>query len=373
MTYDVAVIGGGPAGLAVSIAAKQRGLSVAVLEERTIPVDKPCGEGVMPNGMAALAELGLFSELLSQTHGKFGAIRFFTPEGRDAELPLPSPGGIGVRRTVLSQVLADRARACGVVLHEGCSLVTHRRDPRQVELETSLGEMTASVMVAADGLSSRIRRAENLDLPVRRPRRVAVRQHWACAPWGNEVELHFGPGVEAYVTPVGPLEVGVAYLIEADAGYPRTTEALLRHFPPLVGRLRNSNCTSHRMGAGPLERRARRTVLDRMVLIGDAAGYVDAITGEGLSLAFANSIDLAAVLPQAIEQGASALTFAPYRRASATRYRHYRLVTKAMLKIARSPFLQELFVRGLTVSQTFQQLVTRLGAGGPTAAYRING
>src|SRR5205823_1754283 len=133
-----------------------------------------------------------------------------------------------------------------------------------------------------------------------------VRQHWAVAPWAPRVELHFGHQGEAYVTPLGPREIGIAYLFEPGA------QPELDAFPQLATRLRGAAPTSRVLGAGPLARRARHLALDRLVLLGDAGGYVDAITGEGLSLAFASALELAHLLPSAIAAGAGAETFAPW-------------------------------------------------------------
>jgi 2-polyprenyl-6-methoxyphenol hydroxylase-like FAD-dependent oxidoreductase len=258
-----------------------------------------------------------------------------------------------------------------VVLQEKSTLLRYERRPQQVELVTTLGCVVARVMVAADGLTSGIRHAEGLDIPVR-SRRFGIRQHWSCPPWVPEVELHFAPGVEAYVTPVGPDEVGIAFLVDArrfPAGYPdsaTSSKSVGRHvdyfqqFPEVSRRLGSAKPVSQRIGSGFLERRAREVALDRLVLIGDAAGYLDAITGEGLSIGFANALDLASVLPDAIARGARARDFGAYTRVAARRFARYKWATKAMLVIARSPALQGVFLRSLAGSELFRQAVARV-------------
>jgi len=110
---DVFVIGGGPAGLAAAIAARQRGLSVVVADGSRPPIDKPCGEGLMPDGRAALAELGIsVPEELSRP---FRGISFVSG-GLRAEANFPNGCGIGVRRKVLHRLMVERAEAAGITL-----------------------------------------------------------------------------------------------------------------------------------------------------------------------------------------------------------------------------------------------------------------
>ena len=100
-------------------------------------------------------------------------------------------------------------------------------------------------------------------------------------------------------------------------------------------------------GAGPLARAARARVVDRMVLIGDAAGYVDAITGEGLSVAFACAEVLGRLLPAALADGATRSALAPYERAFAREFRHYAFTTRMVLALSRRPLLRSRLMRFL--------------------------
>ncbi|HEY0883230.1 MAG TPA: FAD-dependent oxidoreductase, partial [Archangium sp.] len=107
---DVAIIGGGPAGLATAIGAASRGLSVEVFERRPGPVDKACGEGLMPAGLAALERLGVRALLREEDTAPFESI-LYVQQGARVEGRLPSPGGLGVRRLALVDALTKRARA----------------------------------------------------------------------------------------------------------------------------------------------------------------------------------------------------------------------------------------------------------------------
>src|ERR1700688_238982 len=87
--WDVAVVGGGPAGLAVAIVAAQQGLSVVVLERRDFPSDKACGEGVLPPGVKALERLGIGDRFDRSTAYPFGGIRFIQEDGSAASAQMP--------------------------------------------------------------------------------------------------------------------------------------------------------------------------------------------------------------------------------------------------------------------------------------------
>jgi flavin-dependent dehydrogenase len=165
-----------------------------------------------------------------------------------------------------------------------------------------------------------------------------LRQHFRLAPWSEFVEVHLGEGMEAFVTPAGDERVGVAFLWEREAvPGPASFESFLLRFPALAARLERAPVESKPRGAGPLAQRARSRIADRFVLAGDAAGYVDAITGEGLSLAFAGAQALGAVLPRAIARGATRDTLLPYDRAVRREYRRYALACRTVLAVARRP------------------------------------
>lgn len=333
---DAVVVGGGPAGLAFAIAAARRGLAVTVLEKRDRPVDKACGEGILPAGVRALSWLGVAGRIDPEHSAPIREIRWI--ERRDvARVRLPEPGGLGVRRIALSAALAARAREAGVELLQA-EVQAHRRERDRIWALSTAGDLAAKVLVAADGLGSQVRRREGLDLPAPGPARYGLRRHFAVPPWAEAVEVHFGPGAEAYVTPVGARRVGVAFLFERQG--PVEYEALLARFPALARLLEGAPAITAPRGAGPLARRARARIADRLVLLGDAAGYLDAVTGEGLSLAFGCAQELAALLPDALRAGATREALAPYERAWRRRFVPYWAWTRLVLGLTRRPALR---------------------------------
>jgi flavin-dependent dehydrogenase len=342
MTYDVAIVGGGPAGLAAAIQLSARGLACAVFDRRPGPIDKACGEGLMPPGLKALKAMEV--EIAGTECAPFTAIRYVQEDGRYVEAALPEPGGLGVRRLALHQALTARAKAAGAELRE-LKVLGHRDLGDEVELDTEAGSLRARLLVAADGLHSAIRKQAGLELHAFGPRRYGIRRHFAVSPWGQRVEVHFAPGLEAYLTPAGANRIGLAFLWEdGEMMQPVSFDALLSRFPLLERQLQGAVADSKPMGAGPLLQRTRRLQSGRVVLLGDAAGYVDAITGEGLSLAFDQARRLAATMPVAL---ADPRALVAYERESLRAFRAYARLASSLVALARRPTLRRAALDGL--------------------------
>ena len=188
----------------------------------------------------------------------------------------------------------------------------------------------------ADSLHSRVRRDAGLDRGTAGRRRFGIRRHYRVPPWSRYVEVHWSDLAEAYVTPVGPEEVGVAILRADDAG-----ETPLSRFPALAERLRGIEACSSARGAGPFRRRVRRRHAPGIALVGDAAGYVDALTGEGLALGFLGARAL-------VDCVADGKPLADYERACRRLARNHVLVTRSLLLLATRPRLRARVVRLLS-------------------------
>jgi flavin-dependent dehydrogenase len=309
---DLLVAGGGPAGLATAIFGARAGLEVVVVERRHGPVDKACGEGLMPHAVALLDTLGV------DPPGKpFRGITYIDGEhrvtGRFRGV------GRGVRRTALHAGLLEAATAAGVRIEHG-----EIGPVSQSATSVHCSGFHARYLAAADGLHSPIRAALGLARPSRGPRRWGIRRHHVLTPWSDCVEVYWSDGAEAYVTPVADDCVGVAILTSRKGGF----DAHLSAFPALQERVRGCAHGPDR-AAGPLQQRVRDRTAGRVLLVGDAAGYVDALTGEGLGIAFAAAellVDCAAAgRPQDYDRR--------WRRMS----RRYRLLTAGVLRASASP------------------------------------
>jgi flavin-dependent dehydrogenase len=328
---DLVIVGGGPAGLATAVFAARSGLSSLVIDKRSLPLDKPCGEGVMPPGVALLEEMGV-----SVPHASFEGIRYvdgdIVAEGR-----FQGSVGWGVRRTELVRGLVDRARQLGVELRYGENCTEWSVLPDRVRLGSDGGDIEGKYLIAADGLHSRLRKEAGLNEPTRAVRRFGVRRHFRARPWSSCVEVHWTEGAEAYVTPVGVDELGVAFL---SSGEPKSFEARLGQFPELQERLGGAMVTSEARGAGPFRQRVRRRYQGRLALVGDAAGYLDAITGEGLSLAFRTAGALVAAIA---DHDSLTVYEAAYRRLS----RSYYWTTGLLLAVGQRPRLRRALIASL--------------------------
>lgn len=310
---DLLVAGGGPAGLATAIHAARAGLEAVVVDRRSGPIDKACGEGLMPHTVKQLTSIGV------PLRGKpFRGITYLDDRHRVQAL-FRAGTGLGVRRTVLYQGLYDTATAAGVRIIQG-DLGTVSQDANSVRC----ADLQARYLAAADGLHSPIRRSLGLNRPAPARRRWGIRRHYQIAPWSDTVEVYWAHDTEAYVTPVSDDTVGVAILTSRQGKFGDH----LIDFPALAERLDGAEHGSDR-AAGPLRQRVRNRASGRVLLVGDAAGYVDALTGEGLGIAFGGA-ELAVKCVLAETPG-------DYDRQWRTMSRRYRLLTAGLLQASGMP------------------------------------
>jgi flavin-dependent dehydrogenase len=313
---DLLVVGGGPAGLATALHGARSGLEVVVVERRSGPIDKACGEGLMPHSLRHLEHLGV------SPYGKPLRGISYQDSHRRVGAPFKGSAGRGVRRTVLHRALLNAAVAAGVQIEQG-EVSGISQDATAVRA----GRWRAGYLAAADGLHSPIRRALGLELPSPGPRRWGIRRHVQIAPWSDYVEVHWAPSGEAYVTPVADDCVGVALLTSRRGGF----DGHLEGFPALRERLAGRPHGPDR-AAGPLRQRVSSRAAGRILLVGDAAGYIDALTGEGLGLAFGAA--------QLLVQCVVAVRPEDYDRQWRRMTRRYRMLTAALLKVSAQPPLR---------------------------------
>lgn len=336
---DVMVVGGGPAGLASAIAARRRGFRVILADARQPPVDKTCGEGLLPDALAAAAKLGI--EIPVGAGIPFAGIRFVGPS-QSVAAQFPAGPGRGIRRTTLHSLLAAAAESAGVELLWGVPVTGLDRHGVHIQNRS----LRARWIVGADGAQSAVRRWTGISEAKQETGRFGFRAHYPVAPWSEYVEIHWGDGCQFYVTPVAANEICVA-LISRDP-HLRIAQALPR-FPALESRLAGvSPCTVER-GSATTTRRFPNVAAGNIALVGDASATVDAITGEGLCLALKQALALARALE------ASDLSL--YRRQHGSVVRRAQFSAGFLLSLDRSPKLRH---RALNALSRRPELFARL-------------
>jgi len=278
---EICIVGGGPAGLAAALALAQSGREVTVLDCALPPIDKACGEGLLPDSLAALHKLGV---TLQGMGTELKGIRFIGAQARVAS-DFPNGLGLGVRRVLLHEQLAVGAEQMGVRLLWGVKNVRTERGCVRFDG----GSIETRLIVGADGQKSSVRKQAGLDHCKSEKRRYGFRRHYAVTPWSRYVEVYWGDGFQIYVTPVFENQVGVA-LLSRDSHL--RLDAALGRMPALAKRLAGADPVTPEMGSLSVSRTLRRVYCDGYVLLGDASGSVDAITGEGMCLAFRQSAAL---------------------------------------------------------------------------------
>lgn len=311
---DVLIVGGGPVGLASAIEARLAGLTVALVEPREGEIDKACGEGLMPGALPLLARLGVDPDGMP-----LRGVSYRTPTRRADHL-FRSGEGRGVRRTTLHHALAARAEELGI------TRITARVEAvTQTDTSVVAVGVTARYLLACDGLHSTVRRLTGLEHTVRGRRRFGLRRHYAIAPWNDLIEVHWTRGAEVYVTPLTAELTGIAVLGPPHTDFASTVGGV----PELGERLSGAAAVTEVRGAGPFRQRASARTAGRVLLVGDASGYVDAITGEGLRLGF----EQARVAVGAVVDHSPARYEREWRRVT----RDFRVLTQGLVAAAGSP------------------------------------
>jgi flavin-dependent dehydrogenase len=358
VTSDVVVLGGGPAGLAAAIASASAGITTCLIERRTFPIDKPCGEGLLPNGVALAIGLGIRRENLERVGRPIAGIRYLSPSGATAEGLFAGPAGLGLRRVDLSRVLLARARECaGLQVLSGCAAALSPRPEGGYEVRAAGASLRPRLVVIADGLGSRLARSIGIPTIVCGPRRWGARQHFGGTPWSDRVEVHFADGCEAYVTPLAE-GLNVAVLWDAERRRWPAGESVIDRaldlFPSLRERLAGLAPLDRASAAGPFHQRPASRAADGVVLVGDAAGYIDALTGEGVGLALLHAALFGAFAGRVLGRGGGGVVprveIDAFVRQVDAATRPNRQLTRTLLRLSRHPSLVERVIRLLAAS-----------------------
>ena len=333
-TYDVAVIGAGPAGAATAAHAARAGLRVLLVDRARFPRDKACAEYLSPEAARDLDELGVLPQVEAAGAARLHGFRLVSDDGaavsgRYANTPFTPyrPYGYAVPRAALDPIVLEAARRAGAEVREGVALehlVFEHGRVAGAELRDASGvsRVRSRAVVGADGLNSRV--ARQLGLARRgRLKRVALVAHLSGMRGLTDMgEMFAGAGWYVGFAPIGGGIVNAAMVVpqaEAAAGG-RDHEAFfgekLRTVPELADRLAGAKFTRRVLLAGPFARRASSCIAEGALLVGDAADFYDPFTGEGIFAALRGGRLAAETLARALAVGAASReALAPYAAA----------------------------------------------------------
>jgi menaquinone-9 beta-reductase len=343
VTPDVLIVGAGPAGAALAALLAGRGLRVDLIDAARFPRAKPCGESLNPGAVAALHRLGLWEAAAPLAPGAVCGWRFHV--GRrtyDLDYP-PGHAGATVDRCRLDHALAAGAAARGARLTEGVRATDLLLEPttgRVTGVCAGHTRLPARLVVGADGLRSVVLRRLGLVASGTAPPRVAFTAHWTGVEGlGARGEIHVqgqaicgiapvgrpgyagppGPGAAwaPHSTPAGaPAEANIVLVLPATAARGFDPVAALQARwpdPALRHRLRHAHPLDKPLATGPFDQPVRAVHAPGALLIGDAAGYFDPLTGQGIYRALRSAELAAAAIITALETGAEPAAFAAYQ------------------------------------------------------------
>ena len=247
------------------------------------PIDKPCGEGILPLGVAALRRLGI--SIPPEWVFPFRGIRFVDGD-HSSSADFAGATGFSLRRLKLQQLLVNHAVDLGVEFRWGTRVTRIDRDAAA----TAKDRFPYRWLVGADGQNSHVRKWAGFASRMARKNRFGFCSHFQVKPWSDAVEIHWARGCQIFITPMAGNEVGVTVLSN-DSGL--RLERALSRFPVLAKKLQGATQTTRESGDTTGLRILPAIIRGRVALVGDASGTVDAVTGHGLSLSFQQAVPLA--------------------------------------------------------------------------------
>jgi menaquinone-9 beta-reductase len=270
--FDVAIVGGGPAGSSCAAFCAQAGLRTLLVDREKFPREKVCGDCLNPSCWPVLQKLQVESKVRTLPHGELRAVEFIGINRQSIAIPLPEGGEIAVKRALFDSLLLSRARVIGAEIQEQATVnEVHRIETWKVVTDKDVFE--AKILVAADGRNSTVARLCNL-LPRVGKERVALQSHIPLPKdFGDRVVLQFLPEGYSGQAPTGNGELNLCLV-----GKPNSVSKLKAWAQNEFGISHDHMWRT----ITPLRREALRPVHPHLFLIGDAARVVEPFTGEGI-------------------------------------------------------------------------------------------
>ena len=349
--FDVAIVGGGPAGSNCAAFCAMAGLQSLVLDREKFPREKVCGDCLNPSCWSILERLDLAQRVRDLPHSKLRSVAFIAIDGREVIIDLPSGTNceISVKRSLFDDLLLRRARELGANVHEQTTVTRLRRNDHW-NIETASGEFfQARILIGADGRNSTVAHLCNL-LPRPARERVALQAHISLPrDFGNRIVLQF--------------------LREGYSGQAPVNEAQLNlclvGTPPTISKLRRWAERQFQLPADqgwrtitPLTRSPVASAHENLFFVGDAARVVEPFTGEGIYYAL-RSGELAAKAVAKIVRGENRqLALRNFTRAYSGMYRGRLWINRLAREAVLRPQLGSLFVHAARIRPEIIKFLT---------------
>jgi flavin-dependent dehydrogenase len=338
-SFDILIVGAGPAGSSLATRVARRGYDVALLDKKRFPRAKPCGEFLSPECAPLLTELGALERVTARAGRPVRGMRLYGYGHRTAgtfaaigSSRVPHAiGGYAIAREILDAELLEIARGSGVAVLEGVACHGLLRDRGAVVgvVASDAGRapfaLRARWTVGADGVRSLVARELGVQRRIPSLDKFALTTHFDGVPASETAELHVFSGGYFAAAPIGPATLSLNLVVDRSRLRARNgswDEFLADHLaraPELAQRLADARRVSPVRGVGPLAHRTTAQVFDGAALVGDACGYVDPMTGEGIWFALRTAKLLAAELDRNLASGREPTARALRRYASARR------------------------------------------------------
>ena len=326
MSADAVIVGAGPAGAATAILLAERGLSVVLLDRARFPRAKICGEYLSPEGSRILDRLGVLGMVEARGARPLRGMRILAPDGTvlvgdypaRGSWPGQRPRALAVRRHALDLALVERARKAGVAVREGVRVVDLLREGTRVAgvvaepvgRRAGTQRLPARLVVAADGRASVVVERLGLRRPHNWLRRLALVADVEGAGGDPERgEIVLAPPAYSILNPVGAGVGNLSLVIPSEEGRRQKADlagyfdGMTRALPGFRDHLRGARRVGPVRALGPLAYRVLPPRDDGVLLVGDAAGFLDPFTGEGIYAALRSAELAAEIGGRAIESG----------------------------------------------------------------------